>query len=124
MATLTATRTAARRRIVATPGAWLVWGAVVFFFVNLAGVIGSVVVSSFGSRWFDTWLPPSWTHSRSLMPMHRKAAPARRCSDLASGVPRIAAFTPAASASSASPSVRAIQHGCRSGCAAAMCRAR
>lgn len=50
-----------RVRIVATPGAWLVWGAVAFFFVNLAGVIGSVVVSSFGSRWFDTWLPQSWT---------------------------------------------------------------
>lgn len=51
----------ARRRLVATPGAWLVWGAVAFFFVNLAGVIGSVLVSSFGSRWFDTWLPESWT---------------------------------------------------------------
>ncbi|GIJ43570.1 spermidine/putrescine ABC transporter permease [Virgisporangium aliadipatigenens] len=50
------------RRIVASPGAWLVWGAVVFFFVNLAGVIGSVVVSSFGTRWFDTWLPEGgWT---------------------------------------------------------------
>ncbi|GAA2625604.1 ABC transporter permease [Paractinoplanes durhamensis] len=50
-----------RRRIVATPGAWLVWGAVGFFFVLLAGVIGSVLVSSFGRRWFDTWLPQSWT---------------------------------------------------------------
>ena len=50
-----------RRRIVASPGAWLVWGSVTFFFVMLAGVIGSVVVSSFGSRWFDTWLPASWT---------------------------------------------------------------
>jgi putative spermidine/putrescine transport system permease protein len=46
-----------RRRIVGTPLAWLTWGAVVFFFINLAGVIGSVVVSSFGTRWFDTWLP-------------------------------------------------------------------
>jgi putative spermidine/putrescine transport system permease protein len=52
---------ARRRRVVATPGAWLVWGAVAFFLVNLAGVIGSVVVSSFGDRWFDTWLPQSWT---------------------------------------------------------------
>jgi putative spermidine/putrescine transport system permease protein len=51
----------ARRRIVASPGAWLVWGAVVFFLVNLAGVVGSVVVSSFGTRWFDTWLPQGWT---------------------------------------------------------------
>ncbi|GIF21512.1 putative spermidine/putrescine transport system permease protein [Actinoplanes tereljensis] len=50
-----------KRRLVATPGAWLVWGAVGFFFVMLAGVIGSVLVSSFGRRWFDTWLPESWT---------------------------------------------------------------
>ena len=52
---------AERRKIVASPGAWLVWGSVTFFFVMLAGVIGSVVVSSFGRRWFDTWLPESWT---------------------------------------------------------------
>jgi ABC-type spermidine/putrescine transport system permease subunit II len=38
-----------------------VWGTVVFFFINLAGVIGSVVVSSFGTRWFDTWLPQGFT---------------------------------------------------------------
>ncbi|MFF5081624.1 ABC transporter permease [Actinoplanes sp. NPDC000266] len=44
-----------------TVGAWLVWGAVVFFFVHLAGVILSVVVNSFGERWFDTWLPQGWT---------------------------------------------------------------
>lgn len=50
-----------QRRIVATPGAWLVWGAVAFFFVILAGLVGSVLVSSFGSRWFDTWLPQEWT---------------------------------------------------------------
>jgi putative spermidine/putrescine transport system permease protein len=49
------------RSIKASPGAWVVWGAVVFFFVMLAGVIGSVLVSSFGRRWFDTWLPESWT---------------------------------------------------------------
>ncbi|GIM90787.1 ABC transporter permease [Paractinoplanes toevensis] len=50
-----------RRRLVASPGAWVVWGAVTFFFVMLAGVIFSVLVSSFGRRWFDTWLPESWT---------------------------------------------------------------
>jgi putative spermidine/putrescine transport system permease protein len=49
------------RRLVASPGAWIVWGVVLFFFVNLAGLIGSVLVSSFGRRWFDTWLPQSWT---------------------------------------------------------------
>jgi putative spermidine/putrescine transport system permease protein len=66
MATATASpearaRTRVRRRIVASPGAWIVWGVVIFFFVNLAGLIGSVLVSSFGRRWFDTWLPQSWT---------------------------------------------------------------
>jgi putative spermidine/putrescine transport system permease protein len=50
-----------RRRLVASPAAWLVWGAVAFFLLNLAGVIGSVMVSSLGERWFDTWLPQSWT---------------------------------------------------------------
>ncbi|WP_422769111.1 ABC transporter permease [Plantactinospora sp. WMMC1484] len=50
-----------RRRLVARPAAWLVWGVVAFFFVNLAGVIGSVVVSSFGDRWYDTWLPQGYT---------------------------------------------------------------
>jgi putative spermidine/putrescine transport system permease protein len=50
-----------RRSLAASPAAWLIWGVVAFFFVNLAGVIGSVLVSSFGSRWFDTWLPQSWT---------------------------------------------------------------
>lgn len=51
------------RRLVASPLAWVIWGVVIFFFVNLAGVIGSVVVSSFGTRWFDTWLPAGWTTS-------------------------------------------------------------
>ncbi|GLW27671.1 spermidine/putrescine ABC transporter permease [Actinoplanes regularis] len=50
-----------RGRIVASPGAWLVWGLVAIFFAGLAGVIGSVVVNSFGVRWFDTWLPESYT---------------------------------------------------------------
>ena len=56
-----AEETRRRFRIAASPGAWLVWGSVTFFFVMLAGIIGSVVVSSFGRRWFDTWLPESWT---------------------------------------------------------------
>ncbi|MFE9201210.1 ABC transporter permease [Micromonospora sp. NPDC007230] len=50
-----------RRRIVARPAAWLVWGVVIFFFLNLLGVVGSVLVSSFGQRWFDTWLPDGYT---------------------------------------------------------------
>jgi putative spermidine/putrescine transport system permease protein len=58
---MTSTAKRGTRRIVATPSAWLVWGVVAFFLINLAGVIGSVVVSSVGRRWFDTWLPQSWT---------------------------------------------------------------
>jgi len=52
-----------KRRIIASPAAWLVWGAVAFFLVNLAGVVGSVLVSSFGTRWFGTWLPEGFTTS-------------------------------------------------------------
>ena len=51
----------ARRRLIASPTSWLIWGAVAFFLVNLAGVIAAVVVNSFGNRWFDTWLPSGWT---------------------------------------------------------------
>ena len=51
----------ARRRIVATPGAWLVWGGVAIFLLLLLGVVTSVLVNSFGTQWFDTWLPRGWT---------------------------------------------------------------
>jgi putative spermidine/putrescine transport system permease protein len=48
-------------KLTARPAAWLVWGVVVFFFLNLAGVIFSVVVNSFGTAWFDSWLPQGYT---------------------------------------------------------------
>ncbi|MEV0562458.1 ABC transporter permease subunit [Dactylosporangium sp. NPDC050588] len=48
-------------RLTARPAAWLVWGVVAFFFVNLFGLVGSVVVSSFGTQWFDTWMPSGFT---------------------------------------------------------------
>ncbi|WP_433132978.1 ABC transporter permease [Micromonospora sp. CA-240977] len=50
-----------RRRVTARPAAWIVWGVVIFFFLNLLGVVASVLVSSFGRRWFDTWLPDGYT---------------------------------------------------------------
>jgi putative spermidine/putrescine transport system permease protein len=50
-----------QRRVALRPGAWLVWGAVAFFLLILAGVVGAVVVDSFGTRWFTGWLPSGWT---------------------------------------------------------------
>ncbi len=50
-----------RRSLVASPAAWLVWGAVVIFMVFLLGIVGSVLVNSFGTRWFGTWLPEGVT---------------------------------------------------------------
>jgi putative spermidine/putrescine transport system permease protein len=38
-----------------------IWTAVAFFVLNLLAMIGSVVVNSFGTRWFNTWLPSGWT---------------------------------------------------------------
>jgi len=51
----------APRRVVASPTAWLVWGAVAVFLLALFGVVASVLVNSFGTRWFDAWLPEGWT---------------------------------------------------------------
>ena len=38
-----------------------VWALVAFFVVNLVAMIASVVVNSFGTRWFTTWLPAGYT---------------------------------------------------------------
>jgi putative spermidine/putrescine transport system permease protein len=38
-----------------------VWAVVIFFVLNLAAMIASVVVNSFGTRWFATWLPAGYT---------------------------------------------------------------
>jgi len=43
------------------PGTWVTWAVLAFFLVNLAGVIGTVLLNSFGSRWFDSWMPSGWT---------------------------------------------------------------
>ena len=54
---------AQRRRNRALARLWssLVWGAMSFFLLNVLGIIASVVVSSFGTRWFGTWLPAGFT---------------------------------------------------------------
>jgi putative spermidine/putrescine transport system permease protein len=51
----------ARKRLTLRPGVWLIWGAVAFFLLMLVGVVGAVVVSSFGTKWFGGWLPNGWT---------------------------------------------------------------
>ncbi len=38
-----------------------VWGVVAFFVLNLLAMIGTVVTSSFATRWLGTWLPVGWT---------------------------------------------------------------
>jgi len=38
-----------------------IWTLVGFFVINLAAMIASVVVNSFGTRWFATWLPSGYT---------------------------------------------------------------
>jgi putative spermidine/putrescine transport system permease protein len=52
---------APRKRIVASPSGWAVWGSVVIFMLLVAGVVLSVLVNSFGTRWFGTWLPQGFT---------------------------------------------------------------
>ncbi|HEY7486327.1 MAG TPA: ABC transporter permease subunit [Streptosporangiaceae bacterium] len=51
----------AGKRLILRPGVWLVWGGVVVFLLMLAGVVGAVLVSSFGTKWFGGWLPDGWT---------------------------------------------------------------
>ena len=41
----------------------LVWTVVGFFILNLVGLIATVVVDSFATRWLRTWLPTGWTLS-------------------------------------------------------------
>ena len=38
-----------------------IWALVVFFILNILAMIMTVVLNSFGTRWFGTWLPASFT---------------------------------------------------------------
>lgn len=38
-----------------------VWAVALLFILNLIGVIATVVVNSFATRWLGTWLPVDWT---------------------------------------------------------------
>ncbi len=42
-------------------GAIIVWGAVAFFFINLFALIATVVLDSFATTWFSSWLPDGFT---------------------------------------------------------------
>jgi putative spermidine/putrescine transport system permease protein len=48
-------------RITARPGAWIVWGVVIFFLLNLFALVAAVVVNSFATQWFGSWLPSGYT---------------------------------------------------------------
>ncbi len=50
-----------RRALRGGPFAWIVWGGVAFFLINLAALIFSVVVNSFAVTWFEGWLPSGLT---------------------------------------------------------------
>jgi putative spermidine/putrescine transport system permease protein len=50
-----------RRHPGETLWATAVWAVVVFFVVNLLAMIGAVAVNSFGTHWFNTWLPAGFT---------------------------------------------------------------
>ena len=56
-----ARRRIAERSIALRPGSWLVWALVAFFMLNLLGVIGSVVLDSLATTWFNGWLPAGYT---------------------------------------------------------------
>ena len=42
-------------------GGWVVWGLVLFFFLNLAALISTVVLDSFATTWFGSWVPDGFT---------------------------------------------------------------
>jgi putative spermidine/putrescine transport system permease protein len=51
----------ARKRAGERIWATVVWVLVGFFIINLLAMIATVVVNSFGTRWFATWLPTGYT---------------------------------------------------------------
>src|SRR5947209_13446200 len=61
MTTVDVAAPARKGALTGRPAQWLVWGALVFFFVNLAGVVVSVLVNSFSTQWFGTWWPAGFT---------------------------------------------------------------
>jgi len=52
-----------RFRLVGTTSQWFVWTGVAIFLLLLFGVIISVLVQSFSTTWFNSWLPNGYTFS-------------------------------------------------------------
>ena len=46
---------------IATPGRWLLRAAIAFFLLNVAAIVATVVLDSFGRRWFGGWAPHGYT---------------------------------------------------------------
>lgn len=38
-----------------------IWSLIILFVVNFVAMVAAVVVNSFSTRWFGTWLPPGYT---------------------------------------------------------------
>jgi putative spermidine/putrescine transport system permease protein len=55
------TTSAGRRTWAASPSRWLLWAGILFFLVNVAAIVASVVVDSFAGQWFGNWLPQTYT---------------------------------------------------------------
>jgi len=41
--------------------AFAIWAVVIFFILNVVALVAAVVVNSFGTRWFNAWLPAGFT---------------------------------------------------------------
>jgi putative spermidine/putrescine transport system permease protein len=54
-------RTTSRPVIVARLWTVAVWVVMVFFVLNVAAMVSTVIVNSLATRWLGTWLPAGWT---------------------------------------------------------------
>jgi putative spermidine/putrescine transport system permease protein len=55
------TRTANRQAIAARLWTTAVWVVMLFFVLNVAAMVSTVIVNSLATRWLGTWLPAGWT---------------------------------------------------------------
>ncbi len=58
---MSGTATIRERNVGARLWSALVWFVVGFFILNLLAMIATVLLNSFSTRWFGTWLPSGWT---------------------------------------------------------------